>query len=733
MTEKTFAAKILRVLVIGLIIWNFSLLISPPARAENENVMLILDASGSMWGRVDEKPKIVVARKVINTMLKDIGPKVNMGVIAYGHRSKGNCRDIQTIIPVGPVNVSAYMSVINKISPKGKTPISDAVLKGAEELRFREEKATIVLVSDGLETCGANLCELSKTLATQGIDFKVHVVGFDLKDEDTRSLQCLAKETGGKYLAADNAAELSSAIGQVVAEVKQPEPKPAPPPIKTAVLQPSSLNVKVYYSANKQLVDRALVSVYESQQGSEEKGKKIRSFSASRPLKIPPGNYYIETKVGKIIIGKPVAVLANKNTEAELILNAGLLSVEVAATPGGKPLDRAYIYVYEPQQATSGQSKAIAYGNQRKKFTLPAGKYFVTGQLGKAKVGQEVEITAGELIKANIVLNAGVVKITAVAEQGGKPLDKAYVYVYEPTASASGQRATVTSGNQRTKFTIPAGRYFVTAQLGKTKVGQEIDVKAGEFTETTIVLSAAALKITATAAEGGKPLNQAHIYIYENQQQLDGKRKLITSGNQRTKFTIPAGKYFVVAALGKTKIGKEIEVSAGRLTEDTIVLGVGALKVNVIPAEGAKSLSKAFVYIYSPDKQLDGSRKQITAGSQKTTFKIPGGKYYVVAAYGRVKVGQEIEVKAGKLTETTINVNAGALNIISEKPVFFTVYSAEKNLDGSRDRIIAARSKQSLPLAAGKYVISAKDQGKTAEAEVEIKAGKLSEVTLTFE
>ena len=58
--------------------------------AAKENVILILDVSGSMWGRVDGREKILVAREVVGSVLADIGERVNMGIVAYGHRRKGD-------------------------------------------------------------------------------------------------------------------------------------------------------------------------------------------------------------------------------------------------------------------------------------------------------------------------------------------------------------------------------------------------------------------------------------------------------------------------------------------------------------------------------------------------------------------------------------------------------------------------------------------------------------------
>ena len=65
----------------------------------------------------------------------------------------------------------------------------------------------------------ANLNEQAKLLEETGVDFTVHVVGFDVSDpEALAQMQCLADETGGRFLTAANASELGTALSDVVAE-----------------------------------------------------------------------------------------------------------------------------------------------------------------------------------------------------------------------------------------------------------------------------------------------------------------------------------------------------------------------------------------------------------------------------------------------------------------------------------------------------------------------------------
>ncbi len=191
-----------------------------------ERAILILDASGSMWGEIDGAHKITIAREVIDGLLQDWDPSVHLGVTAYGHREKGDCSDIEALAPLGPVDKSGIMTAIEGLNPKGKTPLTDAVRQAAEELRYTEERATVILVSDGKETCDADPCAAAAELEANGIDFTVHVVGFDLDVEEKAQLQCVADGTGGQFLNAENASELHEAMAATVELVAEPAPKP---------------------------------------------------------------------------------------------------------------------------------------------------------------------------------------------------------------------------------------------------------------------------------------------------------------------------------------------------------------------------------------------------------------------------------------------------------------------------------------------------------------------------
>ncbi|MCE8536169.1 VWA domain-containing protein [Ruegeria pomeroyi] len=200
---------------------------APLAAQEHPSAILVLDGSGSMWGQIEGKAKIDIAREVVNDLLGTLPAEQPLGLTVYGHRLKGDCTDIETLVAPAPGNRAAIASAVQGLKPKGKTPMLDAVRQAAEALRYTEEKATVILVSDGVETCDADPCATAAALEAAGVDFTAHVVGFDIDDPQALAqMQCLADQTGGTFRSASNADELGAAL--TAAATLKPDPAPGP-------------------------------------------------------------------------------------------------------------------------------------------------------------------------------------------------------------------------------------------------------------------------------------------------------------------------------------------------------------------------------------------------------------------------------------------------------------------------------------------------------------------------
>ena len=73
--------------------------------------------------------------------------------------------------------------MLMQVKPKGKTPMIDAIRVAAEALRFTEVEATVVLISDGIETCKGDPCAVAEALRNSASNLKIHVVGYGVDAE----------------------------------------------------------------------------------------------------------------------------------------------------------------------------------------------------------------------------------------------------------------------------------------------------------------------------------------------------------------------------------------------------------------------------------------------------------------------------------------------------------------------------------------------------------------------
>ncbi len=197
-------------------------LCAPPAQAAPPSypeVVFILDASGSMWGQAGGQSKIAAAKAVMAQAVPGLPAEVRLGLVAYGHRQKGDCADVEVLVAPGSSDRAGLLQKVQALSPKGKTPIAGSIKQTAELLKSKENETTIVLVSDGVETCEADPCGVVKALKASGVKFVLHVVGFDVDAKGKEQLACLAQAGGGKYFSAGDAAALLAALEAVKKEV----------------------------------------------------------------------------------------------------------------------------------------------------------------------------------------------------------------------------------------------------------------------------------------------------------------------------------------------------------------------------------------------------------------------------------------------------------------------------------------------------------------------------------
>lgn len=181
---------------------------------------LVLDASWSMAEEdVDGGTRMDAAKKASHDLVNSLPEQANLGLLAYGMRESNapdnrdaGCRDIETLVPVGKLDKGELNSKIDEMTPKGYTPVGNALKAAAEELGDSGER-TIILVSDGIDTCAPPpVCEVAKELAGDGFDLTIHTVGFKTDEEARKELECVAEAGGGEFMEADDAGSLAESL-----------------------------------------------------------------------------------------------------------------------------------------------------------------------------------------------------------------------------------------------------------------------------------------------------------------------------------------------------------------------------------------------------------------------------------------------------------------------------------------------------------------------------------------
>lgn len=193
---------------------------APPPPTPN-NIMLVLDASGSMRYRHEGQPKIDIAREALSTLAGTLhDDMLRVGLVAYGHRRKRDCDDVELIAPLASLDREDLERRSGRLSPRGMTPLFAALELAGERLAAADGNKTIILLTDGEDNCPGAPQEVVRRLWSDH-RIRVHVVGFDImKTKAALELRTLALAGAGGYFTAATIEGLHEVSTRVVDAVQ---------------------------------------------------------------------------------------------------------------------------------------------------------------------------------------------------------------------------------------------------------------------------------------------------------------------------------------------------------------------------------------------------------------------------------------------------------------------------------------------------------------------------------
>jgi Ca-activated chloride channel family protein len=206
---------------ISLLVLIFSMLVGSMAQGQTAKtrILFLLDASGSMYARMDNDTRIGIAKRLLTQMvdsLEDV-ENVEIALRVYGHttiKTKRNCKDTRLEVPFSSKNHQNVKDKIRSIKPMGTTLIAYSLQEAAYDFpESRTARNIVVLITDGIEECDGDPCAVSEALQKNGVMLKPFIIGIGLDEDFQAQFECV-----GRYFEANTESDFSEVLNVVISQ-----------------------------------------------------------------------------------------------------------------------------------------------------------------------------------------------------------------------------------------------------------------------------------------------------------------------------------------------------------------------------------------------------------------------------------------------------------------------------------------------------------------------------------
>ncbi len=577
--------------------------VASPARAAEppRAVMFVFDGSGSMWGRIDgdKVTKLQAARDALRRALPALPAETVVGLTSFGHRRKGDCGDVETLVELQPGNADGLLQPIEKLSPRGKGPLVLAIREAAKALGDGR-RSSIVLIHDGADNCQQDACAAAAEIAKLQPGLQIHTVGLVLEPEDARKSACIAAATGGQAFDARDTSQIDTAVGEAIklASLDASRPraadKPSAPaqPVAVAKVPPAAavapvsvipgLDVTAALAAGGTAITAPLRWRVSNAAAAAPTLFETESPRLSRPL--ASGRYIVEARFGLASARQTIDVGDGPAKTVQIALDAGVITPAARAYKDGDILSGvAYSIRAVTPSAGAATGSALWIGRSGgSDIVLPVGTYVVRAETGLVKKEETVTLTAGSRKAVDFLLGTGQLDLTATLADDGPALDQVtFIVAEDDPDSPAGRREVTRSAAPQPEFVLPAGTYYVTARTAGAEARQRVAVGAGDIVKRTISLGVSRLTIV---TQIGNPPPSGAPPILTRISRLDGDRgEVARSAAAVPEFLLPAGRYQVSSQAGLQNVRSErtVEIKPGGNTKLTVPVEGGHIVLKV--------------------------------------------------------------------------------------------------------------------------------------------------------
>ncbi len=626
-------------------------LLASPAVAqapEQPATFIVFDGSGSMAAPFANTrlPRVGLAREALGRALQRVPQDLRLGLVAFGHR-RGDCADIEVMRPAEPVDAPRTNQLLEKLSPRGRGPLTQALRVAAKELpQTRTAMRSLILIHDDADNCTVDLCALAAELGKARI--AVHAIGLALKPEDKPKMACLAQLTGGRLYNPTTPEQVGAAIDEAL---KLASAGAIPKPSASAPLQGERAEAEVPETAPQGLYLRARLAA---------KGPLLRqplqwtvlpdgdnqlpvySDTSLNPfVAVPPGKYRIEGRDGPLQITGTANVVKDKPTVLVLTADAAVMRTRLATLRGGISLPTATVTVARPpaegEPALSAPIGDVvsAYGGMEGTFLLPQGRYLVRAQAGLARTQKLVTLTPGADTALDLTLDVGLLQLEAPNTTPGLPA--VFAVLEDDPDAPRGRREIFRTAERTIQIPLPPGTYTVELRQAGIETRERLVVPSGEVVRRTLTLAAA--QVSLSSRLGAQALSEQLSYAIER---IDGggSEGVTTSKPQPTLLLAP-GRYRIEGRYGNinARVVREVEVRAGAAVQQIVfdhAAGQVRLKAAGAPGEVFWDIRDA------------AGRPVWSTGQPEPELTLQAGSYVVRAGARDRQVERTLDLRAGE-------------------------------------------------------------------------------------
>ncbi|HRE80760.1 MAG TPA: VWA domain-containing protein, partial [Opitutaceae bacterium] len=596
--NKLFLIFVLNLCVFGFLGLNAATPKPPPTEPQPGDTLIILDASGSMNERIRGETKMVIARRAIRELVESLPAKTRLGLVVYGHR-QNSCEDIELLIPPGPLNKAALVAAVESLAPKGRTPIAASVEFAAQALNYTKNKASIILVSDGEETCGGDPCAIAKKLSEQAAGLTIHTIAFDLTARQAKTFACVSANTQGRFLQANDASTLKDALAVAVSEATIAAKTTAP----EEDLSPATLSVPATVVAG------ADFSVTWS--GPNNPGDYLCIVPA-----VAADDAYENTAYTRQ--GSPLTMTA--------LLEAGKAEVRYVAGRSRKILGRASLTLTPIGVTLEAVDESIAGSPLQLNWKGPnhRGDYLtiVPQSASDGASGLYFETSKGAPIKAVTPIEPGVAEIRYLSGQGRKVLARRSLRIVPAKVTLDGPAEAFAGSDIQIPWTGPNYENdFLTIVAQNAADGawqRTTPVRNGSPSTLSVPIEAGDCEIRYISGLGYKVLARRAIKVVAADIVLDGPAEAVPGSEVSVTWTGPNNDNDFLAIVPKGAPDgawkRTSYTRAGSPTKVTAPIEPGDAEIRYLSGKGYKVLARRPIRLVAAAVTLEAP-PQVIAGS----------------------------------------------------------------------------------------------------------------------